>query len=190
MSNHIDNEFETSDADENIGIIKEENNSNVDNEHIASNLDYELLDSMSDDEAIIELDKITGENDKIVEQDYLSSLIEQDERLVYYEIENIYVDSKKRRYKNRLKLRKNPPVLIVRDDYDNEASFYLTENLTEELINTLNQVQRAYYGFDGPSDLDIPDKFIDKIGYYAKNNPFKLLLPILVIALIVMLIVK
>ena len=152
-------------------------------------IDFKKLDEMSDDEAILEIDKFTKENDTIIEQDYLSSLVKQEYRLVYYEIENIYSNPKSKAYRSRLKLKKDPPVLTIKDDYDNEAVFYLTENLTDELIGTLQQVKRAYYGFSGPAPLDVPDKFIDKIGYYAKNHPLKVFLPILTLILVVLAII-
>lgn len=129
-------------------------------------------------------DKIKDEeikNDEVLEKDYLSSLIGQEERLVYYEIENIYRDSKKRMYKNKFSLKKEPPILIMRDNYGNQAEFYLTENLTDELIDTLGEVKRAYLGFSGPTDINAPSKFVDKIKYYIKNNPLKAIFPILII---------
>lgn len=122
-------------------------------------------------------------NDEIIEQDYLSSLVDQKERLVYYEIENIYSDMDNRKYRNKSKLKKDPPTLIIKDDFDNEAIFYLTENLTDELIETLGEVKRAYYGFSGPVDLALPDKFMDRIIYYSKNKPLKLALPVIIIIL-------
>lgn len=146
------------------------------------------LEDMDEDEAIIELDKIHKKNDSVLEKDFLSSLIEQnsDNKIVYYEVENIYSNKNKRRYKNRYKLRSNPPILIIKDDSGNEASFVLTENLTDELSDTLKQVKKAYLGFSGPENLDIPDSFLGKIGYYARNNPTKILFPIIVIFVIVM----
>lgn len=136
-------------------------------------IDYKRLESLSDDEAVIELDKLTGQNDEIVERDYLSSLVSQDDRLVYYEIENIYSNEEARAFKNRLKMRRDPPVLVVKDDFGNQAKFYLTENLTDELTETLRQVKRAYHGFNNPSDMNMPEKFVDRVKYYIKNNPFK-----------------
>lgn len=137
------------------------------------------MSDISDDEFINEVEA----NDLIMEQDYLSSLIEQQERLVYYEVENIYSDMDKRKYKNKLQLKKDPPTLIIKDDFENEAIFYLTENLTDELINTLKEVKRAYHGFSGPEDLNLPDKFMDRMIFYAKNKPLKLALPIIIIIL-------
>lgn len=150
-------------------------------------IDLERLEQMSDDEAVIELDKMTGQNDELVEKDYLSALINQDDRLIYYEVENIYHDPQKRVFRNRFKMRKDPPVLVVRDDFGNEAKFYLTENLTDELSETLRQVKRAYYGFNGPSDLNMPEKFIDKVKYYVKNNIFKLSVTVFMILFILFL---
>lgn len=144
------------------------------------------LENLTDDEFINSFDK----NDEILKKDYLSSLVDQKERIIYYEIENIYSNKEKRKYKNKMQLKKNPPILIIKDDFENEAIFYLTENLTDELIDTLKEVKRAYYGFDGPMDLNAPNKFIDKIIYYAKNKPFKLALPIIVVILAIATLLK
>lgn len=131
-------------------------------------------------EEVKENEKIK-ENDKVLEKDYLSSLIEQEERLVYYEIENIYKNDKDRTYKNKIALKREPPILIIKDDYGNEAEFYLTENFTDELIGALKEVKRAYLGFSGPVNINVPSKFIDKIKYYIKNNPIKIIMPIIII---------
>ena len=66
-------------------------------------IDFSVLDGLSDDEAIIELNKMIADNDEVIERDFLSSLVEQnDERVVYYEVENIYGKKKSKRYRNRL----------------------------------------------------------------------------------------
>lgn len=174
------------------------NERNLDNEKINDDnfdytlknediIDYDKLDEMSDEEAITELDKIMGQNDTLIEKDYLSSLVEQEDRLVYYEVENIYRNSQSKAYKNKFNMRKDPPVLVVKDNYGNEAEFHLTENLTDELIHTLGEVKRGYLGFSGPIDLNRPTKLIDKIKYYFKKNPFKIAFPILLIIIIVVL---
>lgn len=149
--------------------------------------ELEKLKGLSDDEAVIELDKITGENDELIDKDYLSALVNQQDRMVYYEIENLYQDTVKQRFKNRLKMRKDPPVLIVRDDFGNEVKFYLTENLTDELSTTLKQVKRAYLGFSGPSDEDAPKNFFGKVKHYVKKNPLKIIVTIFLILLIAIL---
>lgn len=147
-------------------------------------IEIKRIEDLPDNEAIIELDKLTGKNDSIIERDYLSSLVEQEDRVVYYSIENIYHKKSNRTFKNRMKLRKDPPVLIVKDDLGNEAIFYLTENLTDELSETLRQVKRAYYGFSSPTDINIPDNFLDRIKYFIKKNPFKILSTIFLILFI------
>lgn len=150
-------------------------------------IDFERLDSLPDKEAIDEINTLFDENDRLVEKDYLSSFLEQQDRLVYYEIENIFKNSKTKAYKNRLILKKNPPVLVVKDDLENEARFILTENFTEDLIKSLKEVQRAYYGFSAPKEMDIPDKWSEKVFYFLKRNPLKIIIPIiLIIALIIL----
>jgi len=125
-------------------------------------------------------------NDEIVERDYLSAVIEQEEALVYYEIENIYKDNKKKEYKNKLKLKKDPPVLTIKDNHDNEVFFLLTEKMTDELIDSLKEVKKAYLGFSGPSDIYKPKELKEKIEYYVKKNFLKIFLPILVIIIVLL----
>lgn len=153
-------------------------------------INFEELDKLSDDEAIIELDKMIGKNDKIIETDYLSSLLEQDDRLLYFEVENIYRSHGNKSYRNRLSLKRNPPILKVKDDAGNEAEFNLTENFVDELSDTLKQVKRAYHGYGGPRDLDIPDNFLDRIVYNVKKQPLKLLLPIIILVIIILKIIS
>ena len=124
-------------------------------------------------------------NDSIIIRDYLSSLVNQGEQIVYYEVENIYSELGSKKYKNKLLLKKDPPTLLIKDNLDNEAVFYLTENLTDELINTLKEVKRAYYGFDSPIDINLPNKWSEKVLYYTKKHPFKILFPIFVILFII-----
>lgn len=153
---------------------------------------FARLDELSDEEAIAELDKIMEENDIIEQRSFLGSLISQDdgENLVYYEIENIYRNENTRAYKSRLKMRQDPPVLVIKDDYDNEASFNLTENLTEELLSGLGEVKRAYYGFSKPRALDAPEGFIESVRYHAKNNPLKYSLAAVIALIFLILLIK
>lgn len=153
-------------------------------------IDYEYLDSLTDDETILELNKIIDKNDSIIEKDYLSSLLQQEDRLIYYEVENIYKSENSKVYRNKLSLKNSPPMLIIKDDYENEATFKLTENLVDELTNTLHEVKRAYYGFSEPIKNDIPDKFIDKMVYYAKSNPIKFILPIIIVIITIIIYFK
>lgn len=126
-------------------------------------------------------------NDKIITQDYLSSLIKQDDVILHFEVENIYKNDKTREYKGKRELKKNPPELVIRDDSDNEVSFSLTENFNDELISALKEVERAYLGFNKPLDKNIPSNFVDRVVYYIKTNPLKLIIVmILFIATIIM----
>lgn len=146
------------------------------------------FNSITDDEAIEKLDETTGKNDKIIAKDYLSIVVEQEkDKLVYYEIENIYKGDTGKRYKNRFNLRKEPPTLTLRDNLDNEATFLLTENVTEDLVKSLKEVQRAYAGYSGPQDLNMPESLFGKISYYFRKNPIKIIFPIFVIILLVIL---
>lgn len=124
-------------------------------------------------------------NDEILEKDYLSILVSQEEdKALYYEIFNIYRTESKRDYKSKFALKKDPPVLSVKDNYGEEVKFILTENFTRELISGLKEVERAYAGFSGPIDLEAPDKFLERIIYYFKKNPFKFIFPIVLIIVV------
>lgn len=136
--------------------------------------DYERLDNLPDDEAILELDELLGtENDKQIVKEDVSGIVEQEEKIVYYEIENIFKNPESKAYRSRLRMWKNPPVLVIKDSDDNQVQFALTENLTNDLIESLNEVQRAYYGFAEPERKDLPDKFTERIAVYFKEAPVK-----------------
>lgn len=137
-------------------------------------------------ESQVDMGEVELDNDEIVEQDYLSSLIEQEDVVIYYEIEGIYKSNKKdkKEYKSSRDLRKEPPVLVMKDNIGNEAQFELTVNLVRELIDTLSEVDRAYLGFSGPRDKNLPKGFFSKLVYKAKQSPMKAALaslPLLII---------
>lgn len=139
-------------------------------------------DKVTNKEIEDKVDQTNTKNDSILERDYLSSLVEQEDRLVYYEVENIYSNQKTKSYRNKLSLKKDPPVLVIKDNQENEASFLLTENITNELLGTLKEVERAYYGFSGPKELNQPSGFKNRLFFYFKSQPLKLLLPVLITA--------
>lgn len=141
------------------------------------------LENLSDEESLEELDKIVSKNDEVMEKDYLSSVVKQkEETLVYFEVENIYSDPEKRAFRNRLKMRRNPPILVIKDDNGQEVKFKLTENLTDELTETLKQVKRAYFGFSGPSDINKPGTKLEKVKFYLNKNKIKLAFLTLIIS--------
>lgn len=152
----------------------------VSSEEVDENV-LEKLEGLNDKDSIEELDKLTGQNDSILEKAYLSGLIQQEEKEIFFEVENIYYNPEKRLFKNRLKLRKDPPVLVIRDSEGIEVEFKLTENLTDELTETLKQVKRAYYGFSSPSDIHVPSKTSEKIIYLIKKNKVKLIVTIFIL---------
>lgn len=120
-----------------------------------------------------------GKLDVVLEKDYLEGLVEQADRVVYYEIKNIYKNEKSKEYKNKYNMKKSPPILTIKNNLGDEVEFELTKNLTSELISVLKEVDRAYLGFSGPTDLNVPKNPIDKITYYAKKNPLKFAIPII-----------
>lgn len=148
-------------------VLFEEETAKENNEEIKSNEEIKLEEKTSDEEA---------ENDSIIEKDYLKALLNQKKegKLIYFEVNNIYSNEKTRTYKSKLKLKKEPPILTIRDEEENEVEFQLTENFTDELLKTLEEVKRAYYGFDSPVDINAPEKGFEKFKYYFKKNIFKI----------------
>lgn len=126
-------------------------------------------------------------SDVVLEKDYLEGLVEQADRVVYYEIKNIYKDEKNKDYKNKYSMKKSPPILVIKNNLGDEVEFELTKNLTSELISGLKEVDRAHLGFSGPADLNAPKNPIDKIIYYAKKNPLKFAIPIVIAILFLIL---
>lgn len=178
----------TLDKDEELSIeeLTEENMSeqselaNYDLENELDEKEYMSEDSVIEDDVDNDV-----HNDEILEKDYLSILVSQEEdKALYYEIFNIYRTESKRDYKSKFALKKDPPVLSVKDNYGEEVKFILTENFTRELISGLKEVERAYAGFSGPIDLEAPDKFLERIIYYFKKNPFKFIFPIVLIIVV------
>lgn len=168
---NLDTEPEITEEDEKIDKLNEKETVNLDTEPEITEEDEDL--------AILEMNE-----DLLKAKDYLSALVEQNDRIVYYEIENIYDNENKRTYKNKMSLYKQPPILIIKDNVGNEVEFFLTKNLTNELLHTLNEVKRAHLGFSGPIDIDRPDNLLGKIKYYIKNNIIKILFPIVMIIII------
>lgn len=112
----------TLDKDEELSIeeLTEENmseQSELANYDLENELDEK--EYMSED-SVIEEDDVDNDvhNDEILEKDYLSILVSQEEdKALYYEIFNIYRTESKRDYKSKFALKKDPPVLSVKDNY-------------------------------------------------------------------------
>ena len=180
----------TLDKDEELSVEEfTEENISEQSELVNYDLENELdeKEDVSEDSVIDEDDDVDNNfhNDEILEKDYLSILVSQEEdKALYYEIFNIYRTESKKDYKSKFALKKDPPILSVKDNYGEEVEFTLTENFTRELISGLKEVERAYAGFSGPIDLDAPDKFLERVIYYFKKNPFKFIFPIVLIIVV------
>lgn len=88
------------------------------------------------------------ENDKILENSVDWALVEQgNQKLLSYFITGLYKDEKKEVYNTRRTLKKNPPVLTMKDSGDNKVEFVLTKEFSRELMNSLTDVNRAYSGY-------------------------------------------
>lgn len=90
------------------------------------------------------------ENDEFLEEEVYrndsSGLIEQDDGIVEWHIENIFSEEGKRY--NRRELKSNPPLLVIKDNYGDEATFILTEKLALHLRDSMNLVYNAYYNVE------------------------------------------
>lgn len=148
------------------------------NKKTYDDMEFEYLNDLSDDEAIIELDKLVQKNDKILEQASVATLIEQDEdeNLIFYNIKGLHRNKDEKAYKNRLTMRRNPPILEIKDSDENEVSFLLTENLVKTLQDSLGEVERAYNGYAKKETKvkkeSIGDK-LTKLKLFMKDNPAK-----------------
>lgn len=175
----------------NLKLIK----TNQDLEHAIEGLDEKTIEpdsSIDIDNTLQKEYEATEEkeqlkNDKIVAKDYLSVFAEQDDRGIFYEVSNIYKNEKTKEYKNKFSLKKDPPILEIKDTLGEEVHFILTENVVKEMIHSLKEVERAYSGFSGPLDIKAPKKLKDKIVYYFKRKPMKFLFPIILMIIIVIL---
>lgn len=96
-----------------------------------------------DDELVCELIN----NDKIIEQDNVYSILEQNENLIAFKIEGVYKDVDKRVYNSKKHLSTNPPKLVINDSNENEVTFLLTKDFTNNLMESLEEVNRAYLGY-------------------------------------------
>lgn len=147
-----------------------------------------LIEDMSDDEAVLELEK-SESNDKVLESANLAALISQseDENLIYYKVEGLFKDEQQKSYRSKMSLRRKPPVLEIKDMNDNTVRFLLTENLVAQLTNSLEDVQKAYYGYvpkkkkDPITLRELPTRIMT----YAQENPLKVAITLLAIIVVV-----
>lgn len=163
-------------------ILKKDNR----DEHLKSN-EKDKISILSDDEAVLEISKL--DEDKILDKDYLSSLISQEDRLLSFEILNIYKSNNNEKFKSKLELKNNPPILLIKDNIGNEVTITLSSQLTSELLRTLNQVERAHAGLRYPKESDPERTIFDKILLYFKENSIKSILTIAIIVIVIMILI-
>ena len=153
------------------------------------NLDLDYLDTLSDDEAIIEIDKKIMKNDVVLDESTLRALIEQEhgENVLYFAVTGLFKDEKEKAYRSRLSMRLNPPTLEIKDMNENQVNFALTEAFVEKLIASLEEVDNAYYGYKKPivkkekiKLSELPKVIINKVS----NNPVKAIISALSIIII------
>lgn len=147
---------------------KEEDTKNINNEDSTGIIDKEDVEHKKEDtkdeiekdipESILnteqdnEPEKNLGEKEsqdfpeEEVYRNDSSGLIEQGDGIVEWHIENIFNEDGKRYSKRELK--SNPPLLIIKDNYGDEATFILTEKLALHLRDSMNLVYNAYYNIE------------------------------------------
>lgn len=59
--------------------------------------------------------------------------------------------------KNVIKLKKDPPVLILEDDKNNKVEFVLTENVSRDLEESLRVLNNGYRGIQNRRKMKIKD---------------------------------
>lgn len=117
-------------------------------------------------------------NDKEIDRSEDRGLIEQNQSVVAWRIENLY-DTDGKMFSPRV-LKSNPPSLIVSDGEDNEVAFLLTKNLTMHLNGAFSQVYHAYYGISTKSS-DNPGSFAWNL---KRSSPFIVIIVLLIVAFV------
>ena len=117
-------------------------------------------------------------NDKEIDRSEDRGLIEQNQSVVVWRIENLH-DTDGKIFSPRA-LKANPPTLIVSDGEDNEVTFLLTKNLAMHLNGAFSQVYHAYYGISTKSS-DNPGSFAWNL---KRSSPFIVIIVLLIVAFV------
>jgi hypothetical protein len=105
-----------------------------------------IIKNPDDDEAVLELEKMNLSNDKVIDTFENSGLIDQKVQAVSYTVDGLYSDKKMRKFKTRAALKSNPPTLTIESNSGDQAKFFLTKELTNNLYTMLKDVRNAYVG--------------------------------------------
>lgn len=112
-----------------------------------------------DDEAVLALtDLESSEDDKVLEEYEDSGLVDQGKQAVMYQVENLYADKKKKKFRSKFDLRTHAPELVIKTSTGDETRVYLTKNFNDKLLLMLTDVKKAYVG-------------IRKTEQHTANNP-------------------
>lgn len=158
-----------------------ENSENTESRENNEDLDDILPESeeVNSFQEVLEKDTTTEEfNDKEIDRSEDRGLIEQNQSVVAWRIENLY-DTDGKMFSPRV-LKSNPPSLIVSDGEDNEVAFLLTKNLTMHLNGAFSQVYHAYYGISTKSS-DNPGSFAWNL---KRSSPFIVIIVLLIVAFV------
>lgn len=134
--------------------IVDNNKSNEGNEELnlsqSTGIEH-LVDSEDDDEDFA--------NDVVLDAQDNRGLIEQGDDVLNWEVTGLYKDNGKLHPARYLK--KNPPILTIKDDTGVEANFVLTKNLSYQLRYAVDSVYKGYFNVESDGIND--DKTESKI---------------------------
>lgn len=129
-----------------------ENNDNTVNSESVDSVDNE---EFSDKENSTGIEHLIG-NDDTEEEDYSNDvvldaqddmgLIEQEDDILNWEVVGLYKDNGKMHPARYLK--RNPPVLTLKNDSGMEANFVLTKNLSYQLRYAVDSVYKGYFNIE------------------------------------------
>lgn len=128
-----------------------------------------LTDYLDDD-----LEFLTGD-DTLLEAKPSGALIEQEENIIAWRLENFFDENNERR--SRYALRNSPPILIIESSDGSSVEFLLTQQLSRTLAETFTSVDRGYRGMDPKKKEsllhDEPLKKKEVMINYLKDHPVK-----------------
>lgn len=150
------------------GMISSAGGSGALESDLSANEDMLLVDD-EDLEYLNSLVNVENDsNDVRIHGNSFINLFRQDENVLSVELENFYKNDEGD-IRNQFSLLREPPVLKISSSDGSEASFALTKNFTEDLVNILKNVNSGYYGIQENNNFDVSDKNIKNKIVSLKN---------------------
>ena len=141
----------TANNDDTVNDDNTVNSESVDNESVenTSNKDFSDKENSTGIEHLIDNDDTEEEdysNDVVLDAQDDRGLIEQEDDILNWEVVGLYKDNGKM-YPARY-LKRNPPVLTLKNDSGMEANFVLTKNLSYQLRYAVDSVYKGYFNIE------------------------------------------